>query len=104
MQIERKREAGKTGEEPGGEESHLNNPRVLHTIPHFRRSHHSEKRSSTKSRKTAGRSHRSLVSRLVTPPSEKGMPAASLLRSAGFQYFPPVWVAMRSSRSRFCSV
>src|ERR1700689_3864698 len=62
----------------------------LQTIPHFRRSHHSEKRSSTSTRKTSGKSHRSLVSRTVTPASEKGMPLASLPRSAGFQYCPPV--------------
>ena len=40
------------------------------TIPHLRRSHHSEKRRSIKTTKTSGKPHRSLVSRTVTPASE----------------------------------
>jgi hypothetical protein len=44
--------------------------RLIQTIPHFRRSHHSEKRSSSNTRKTSGKSHSSLVSRMVTPASE----------------------------------
>ena len=43
---------------------------LVQTIPHFRRSHHSEKRRSTKTRNTNGKFHRSLVSRTVTPGDE----------------------------------
>ncbi len=42
----------------------------LHTIPHFRRSSHSAKRRARISRKIAGMSHSSLVSRTVIPASE----------------------------------
>ena len=56
---------------------------VLQTIPHFRRSHHSEKRSSSNTRKTSGKSHRSLVSRMVTPASEKGMRAGEFAEVGG---------------------
>src|SRR5271155_1403831 len=77
---------------------------LFHTIPHFRRSHHSEKRSSSRTRNTRGKFHSSLVSRVVTPPSEKGILAASFPNSAGFQNRPPVCAARCSSSSRFCSV
>ena len=56
---------------------------LFQTIPHFRRSHHSEKRSSSNTRKTSGKSHRSLVSRMVTPASEKGMRAGEFAEVGG---------------------
>ena len=56
---------------------------LANTIPHFRRSHHSEKRSSSSTRKTSGRFHRSLVSRIVTPASEKGMRAGEFAEVGG---------------------
>ncbi len=44
--------------------------RRLHTIPHFRRSSHSEDRSRISTRKMTGIFHSSLVSRMVMPASE----------------------------------
>ena len=57
-----------------------------HTMPQWRRSHHSEKRNKDNNvKKTRGKFQRSFVSRTVTPASENGMASASFWRSLGFQ-------------------
>ena len=58
-------------------------PAAAHTIPHFRRSSHSEERSSRSSRNITGMFHRSLVSRMVMPASEYGISFARLGKILG---------------------
>jgi len=57
----------------------------LHTMPHFLRSSHSVRRSSTIANRNTGMFHNSLVSRAVTPASEKAISSGRLDRSCGRQ-------------------
>src|ERR1039458_998796 len=79
------------GPGPRGDRTH-NHPsenqsqeRAPHTIPHFRRSSHSENRSRRITRKITGIFHSSLVSRTVIPASEYGISLLNFESSSGRQ-------------------
>src|ERR1019366_3934403 len=76
-------ERGPRQREGGEEQPDRGSQAGFHTTPHFRRSSHSEPRMAMASRKIAGISQRSRVSRVVIPASEYEISFVSLDASSG---------------------